>query len=147
MTIDIDNRQTLAYDESIIIKVMERAVLREGDTALSERGEVSVSLVNNAEIRELNLEYRLIDAPTDVLSFPMDGYVLGDIVISMEKAVEQAQEYGHGIERELGFLAAHGMLHLLGYDHEDEKEECEMFGAQEEILEAVGLGRKNGYKG
>jgi len=141
MTIDIDNRQALAYDEAIIIKVAEQAAEREEDPDLINIGEVSVSIVDNAEIRELNREYRKKDVPTDVLSFPMDGYVLGDIIISMEKAVEQAQEYGHSVERELGFLVAHGMLHLLGYDHMDEGGEREMFAAQKEILEAVGLGR------
>jgi len=142
MTIDIDNRQPLDYDESIIIKVIRCTVARENDAELIEHGEVSVSLVNNEEIHELNLKYRGIDAPTDVLSFPMDGYILGDIVISMEKAIEQAKEYGYGIERELGFLVAHGMLHLLGYDHEDKSSEREMFTAQEGILEAVGLSIK-----
>jgi len=131
MTIDTDNRQTLAYDEDIIIRVVERTAAFAG---CADDTEVSVSIVGNEEMRSLNREYREIDAPTDVLSFPQDGAVLGDIVISLEKAVEQAKEYGHGIERELGFLTAHGMLHLLGYDHEDEDSEREMFAAQEEIL-------------
>jgi len=143
MTIDIDNRQMLDYDESIIIKAVNCTVARENDTGLMEYGELSVSLVDNKEIHDLNRKYRGIDTPTDVLSFPMDGYLLGDIVISMEKAVEQAKEYGHGIERELGFLVTHGMLHLLGYDHEDENSEREMFAIQEEILEAMALGRND----
>ena len=142
MTIDINNRQTLDYNDNVITGIIEIAIANENDEELSDLGEVSVSIVDNTEIRHLNRKYRGIDAPTDVLSFPMDGYVLGDIVISLEKAVEQAEEFGHSIERELGFLAAHGMLHLLGYDHKDEDSESEMFTAQEEILEAVGLGRK-----
>ena len=93
--------------------------------------EVSVTLVNNEQIRELNSKYRKKDTDTDVLSFPMGengkydidpntgAKMLGDIVISMEKAVEQAERFGHSLQREVGYLTAHSMLHLLGYDHED----------------------------
>lgn len=92
--------------------------------------EVSVSFVDNAQIQELNNQYRGKDMPTDVLSFPMGengvydvdqttgAKILGDIVLSMEKAVEQADRFGHSLEREVGYLTAHSMLHLLGYDHE-----------------------------
>ena len=93
--------------------------------------EVSVTFANNVQIHELNKMHRNVDAPTDVLSFPMgeDGKydidpatnakILGDIVISMEKAVEQADRFGHTLQREVGYLTAHSMLHLLGYDHEE----------------------------
>ena len=121
--------------------------------------EVSLSITDNEGIRKLNRENRNIDRPTDVLSFPMlsveDGILiiededimddmvfLGDIVISMEKAIEQAASYGHSLERELGFLTVHSMLHLLGYDHEEgEREESEMFQKQEEILASLELYR------
>ena len=118
--------------------------------------EVSVSFVTNDEIHELNRDYRGVDRPTDVLSFPMlDGeadegdidvgagaVVLGDIIISAEKAVEQAAAYGHSVERELAFLAVHSTLHLLGYDHErSEEEEKDMFDRQEKILIAAGIPR------
>ena len=117
--------------------------------------EVSVTLVNNKQIRELNSIYRNIDRVTDVLSFPMTDegedftldpetgcYMLGDIVISLEKALAQADEYGHSFKREVAFLTVHSMLHLLGYDHErSEEEEREMFGKQEIVLEAMGLTR------
>jgi len=121
--------------------------------------EVSFSITDNEGIRELNLAERNIDKVTDVLSFPMltvedgvlivededmmdDTVFLGDIVISLPKAEEQAGEYGHSLERELGFLTVHSMLHLLGYDHEDgPREESEMFQKQEEILEALELYR------
>ena len=95
-----------------------------------ESAEISVSFVNNEQIRQLNAEYRQKDAPTDVLSFPLgaDGKYdrnmetgalqRGDIVISVEKAVEQARMYGQSLQREIGFLTVHSMLHLLGYDHE-----------------------------
>lgn len=118
--------------------------------------EVSVSFVNNETIHKLNLEYRGKDKPTDVLSFPMtDGdeeeddidlstgaVMLGDIIISAEKAMEQANEYGHGIEREICFLAVHSTLHLLGYDHEtSEDDEKYMNQTQETILQKIGLTR------
>ena len=92
--------------------------------------EISVTFVDNEQIQELNKKYRNKDVPTDVLSFPMGengvydtnhstgAKVLGDIVLSMEKAVEQADRYAHSLEREVGYLTAHSVLHLLGYDHE-----------------------------
>ena len=117
--------------------------------------EISVTFVDNAGIREINNTYRDIDKETDVLSFPMTDegedftldpetgcYMLGDIVISLEKALAQADEYGHSFKREVAFLTVHSMLHLLGYDHErSEEEEREMFGKQEIVLEAMGLTR------
>jgi len=112
---------------------------------LCQRGqyEVSVVLVNNAEIHELNLLHRNMDKPTDVLSFPMDDEeTLGDIVISLEQAQIQANDYGHSLEREVGFLTVHSMLHLFGFDHEtSEEDEVEMFGLQDEILGKMKLGR------
>lgn len=113
--------------------------------------EVSVTIVDNEAIHAINLEHRGIDRPTDVLSFPMfdedfdDGEdcVLGDIVISLEKAKEQAESYGHSIEREVAFLTVHSVLHLLGYDHEEGKaEESEMFEKQEAVLAKMGLTRE-----
>lgn len=123
-------------------------------------GEVVVTLVNNERIHELNSQYRGVDRPTDVLSFAMneagDGEpdifidedeidsfpnMLGDIIISVPKAQMQADEYGHSLGRELGFLAVHGFLHLLGYDHGTEEEEKVMFGRQEEVLQKIGLTR------
>ena len=114
--------------------------------------EVSVTFTDNEGIRELNAAHRNIDRATDVLSFPLfekeeladasDGDALGDIVISLERAREQANEYGHSFEREVAFLTVHSMLHLLGYDHEiSEADEKEMFFKQEEILKTIGLGR------
>lgn len=117
--------------------------------------EISVTVTDNGNIRELNREYRGIDRATDVLSFPMysfaDGDIpdeaeqeilLGDIVISAERAVEQAKEYGHGNDREISFLTVHSVLHLLGYDHETSAEdEKEMFDLQDKIMEKLGIGR------
>lgn len=114
--------------------------------------EISLMLTDNEGIRALNNMHRNIDRATDVLSFPLfekedlsdatDGDALGDIVISLQRAREQANEYGHSFEREVAFLTVHSMLHLLGYDHEiSEEDEKEMFFKQEEILKTIGLNR------
>ena len=116
--------------------------------------EVSVTFTDNAGIHELNNKYRGVDKPTDVLSFPLFDFEgeceeppidevmsnLGDIVISLEKAKEQAEEFGHSFERETAFLCVHSMLHLLGYDHErSEDEDKEMRSKQTEIMRIMGL--------
>ena len=114
---------------------------------------VSVSFVDNRYIHRINKKYRHIDRPTDVISFAFldDGHqyekvlfhegmvALGDIYISVEKAIEQANEYGHSIKRELSFLFVHGLLHLLGYDHMKEEDEKVMFDLQEKILKEKGV--------
>lgn len=122
---------------------------------IEEGSEVSLTFVDNKKIREINKEYRNKDSETDVISFAMEEMgegemmivgaemprVLGDIIISVTRAKEQAEEYGHSFMRELGFLAVHGFLHLLGYDHMTTEEEKEMFSRQKEILDAFGLKR------
>lgn len=122
---------------------------------VEDHSEVSITFVSNERIQEINREYRDKDAPTDVISFAMEELgegeieligtdmprVLGDIIISVPKAKEQAEEYGHPFMRELGFLAVHGFLHLLGYDHMTEAEEKEMFELQKDILNEYGLSR------
>ncbi|SDB98379.1 probable rRNA maturation factor [Pelagirhabdus alkalitolerans] len=123
--------------------------------AIQSEMEMSINFVDNEMIQELNRNYRQLDKPTDVLSFPLleegKGEVavfneelpisLGDIVISVEKAKEQAAEYDHSLEREFSFLALHGFLHLLGYDHMNEEDEKAMFKKQEDILHEFGLSR------
>lgn len=124
--------------------------------------EVSVILVDDDRMRELNRTWRGVDRPTDVLSFPQlepgEGephlasgpdapVLLGDVVISLERAREQALEYGHSLEREVGFLTAHGILHLLGYDHQDPGSEARMLELTEEALGRVGLRRRGGGEG
>ncbi len=116
--------------------------------------EVSVTLTDDEKIRVINREHRNIDSATDVLSFPQytqneldeftvkDEIVLGDIVISAQRARAQASEYGHSYTREIAFLVVHSLLHLIGYDHMSEKEEKEMFTLQERILEGMGIVRK-----
>ncbi|HEM4292158.1 rRNA maturation RNase YbeY [Streptococcus suis] len=129
--------------------------------------EMAVTFVDNARVHEVNLEYRGIDRPTDVVSLEykseqeivfdeedlldnpelaemmedFDSYI-GELYISIDKAREQAEDYGHSYEREMGFLAVHGFLHINGYDHYTPEEEAEMFGLQEEILTAYGLTRE-----
>ncbi|MBO5459009.1 MAG: rRNA maturation RNase YbeY [Lachnospira sp.] len=131
--------------------------------------EVNVVLTDNAAIHEVNKEYRQVDSPTDVLSFPMIEYaapadfesleedmeeypedyfnpdtgelILGDIMISVEKVMEQADKYGHSEERELAFLTAHSMMHLFGYDHMEEEEAKIMEAKQSEVLELLGITR------
>lgn len=119
--------------------------------------EVSVTFANNEQIHELNKMHRNVDAPTDVLSFPMgeDGKydidpatnakILGDIVISMEKAVEQADRFGHTLQREVGYLTAHSMLHLLGYDHEEPLEKVHMREKEELVMTQLGLPSTTSY--
>lgn len=113
--------------------------------------EFNIIFVDNAKIHELNKQYRKVDKPTDVITFALedhediefaDGRVLGDIYISIDKAKEQAKDYGHSLKRELAFLCIHGFYHLLGYDHMTEEEEKVMFAKQEEVLNAYGITRE-----
>ncbi len=122
-----------------------------------ENAEVSVTFVSNSEIKKLNKQYRNIDKSTDVLSFPLgengeydynnegNACMLGDIVISIETAIKQAEVYGHSLEREMGFLTVHSMLHLLGYDHIDKLETTKMRGREEYILDKLGMSRNISY--
>ncbi len=120
--------------------------------------EVSVSFVDNKEIRQLNKLYRNKDKSTDVLSFPLGendvydvnnetgAYLLGDVVISIETAIKQAQMYNHTLEREVGFLTVHSMLHLLGYDHETTPiDAAKMREKEEQVLEYLGITRDKEY--
>lgn len=136
--------------ERIIRKLLEEAAGLEG---VPEKAEVSLTLVDDEEMRRLNRNFRGVDAPTDVLSFALQEKVpgepaiqgeeeellLGDIFISLDTARRQAKAYGHSLEREIGMLAVHGFLHLLGYDHDTKEAEEIMFRRQEELLSKVGL--------
>lgn len=122
---------------------------------LPKNSEVSIMIVDNSYIQELNFIYRMQNRPTDVLSFAMNELsddepdydsseelnILGDIVLSLEQASLQSNEYGHSLERELGYLVAHGMLHLMGYDHETDEEARVMRSLEEKIMQAVKLER------
>ena len=157
LKIDYTNQQFKVKLPANIYKLIIQAV---GETLKDEKfqysSEISVAFVTNKAIHKLNFEHRDKDKPTDVLSFPMwekeelmdgsafDGHsvMLGDIIISAEKAREQAKEYGHSLEREITFLAVHSTLHLLGYDHEtSEEDERYMNDKQEEVLTRIGLTR------
>lgn len=146
-----------------LITLLENILQKAAEAEGIIKGEVDLTFVNNERIHELNREYRGIDRPTDVLSFAMNEFtedepeiiyeveegeeleefpdMLGDIIISVTRAQEQALEYGHSLERELGFLFVHGFLHLLGYDHQDDASEAEMMSKQEQVLIQVGLTR------
>ena len=163
MTILVENEQERVEVGSGTEAMLESTV-RTALTRTPGPGDVQVSvlLVDDDTIRSMNREYRGVDRSTDVLSFPMLSYLdgeqddqlvydtdpetgevlLGDVVISMETAERQAGEYGHSIERELAYLTVHGVLHLRGYDHEDESDRHDMRAAEEEILALMGLSRE-----
>lgn len=152
------DKHKLTKELKDLIKAAAAATLKYMD--FRKDVEISVMLTDNEGIQALNAMHRNLDRPTDVLSFPMfeydeDGEIikdfaefnemgdlcLGDIVISLERAQEQAEEYGHSFVREVTFLTVHSMLHLLGYDHMTPEDEEEMFGYQNEILEEMGISR------
>ncbi|TFB24839.1 rRNA maturation RNase YbeY [Filobacillus milosensis] len=154
MNVDfIDETNQVTDDQKDIIeKLVDFAAKME---EVNGDAELSITLVNNEEIREINRDYRGKDYATDVISFALQEQGedeleiigedlpehLGDIIVSIEKAKEQADEYQHTFQRELGFLIVHGLLHLLGYDHQSVEEEKEMFERQEHILQEFGLKR------
>jgi probable rRNA maturation factor len=137
MTVTFFNQTTTNTEqaEALITKIFE---------SIEEKHEMNIIFLTNDDIRKINHDYRNIDKVTDVISFPdqEDDYI-GDIFISLEKAKEQALDYGHSIEREIGFLSVHGYLHLLGYDHHSEAEEKVMVEKQEAILKKANLERKS----
>ena len=123
---------------------------------LDDMTEVDITIVDDEEIHQLNRDYRNVDRPTDVLSFALDEddeddpellegqlHLLGDIIISAETATRQAEEFGHGLEREIVYLAVHGLLHLLGYDHMVEEDKVIMRAKEEEALRAINLAEEN----
>ena len=154
-------RHTMIYfnnsQEGAISYALKMLIRRSVIAALDYEGyendcEISITLTDNKGIHAINKQFRNIDAPTDVLSFPLVEYeeseeppvdeenMLGDIIISLERAEEQANEFGHSFEREVSFLTVHSMLHLLGYDHvNSEEEDMEMRRRQSEIMKNLGL--------
>lgn len=143
----------VSVDEKIkeletVEKVLQKAVEKEQ----LENVSFNVIIVDNQYIHELNKDYRHIDRETDVITFaledddsiilPNNERILGDIYISIDKARQQAEEYGHSLLRELSFLAVHGFYHLLGYDHQTKEEEKIMFQKQEEVLKEYGITRE-----
>lgn len=156
MTLSLDmmdeTNELEAEHLELVRTLLDYAARQEG---VEDGTELSVTFTDNEGIRAINRDYRGKDQPTDVISFALEEMgegeieitgaeiprVLGDIIISVPRAKEQAEEYGHSFERELGFLAVHGFLHLLGYDHMTKEDETEMFGRQNEILDRYGLKR------
>lgn len=168
MTILMENEQDkeIEFDyEEVLSQVIDKALEKE---KCPYECEVNLTFTDNEGIRNINREFRELDVPTDVLSFPMVDYIapadygileneeayamyfnpesgellLGDIVISVERAIEQAKNYGHSLKREICFLTAHSMLHLLGYDHMEDGERIVMEKKQEEILDELGIKRE-----
>jgi probable rRNA maturation factor len=154
MLVDFQDQTNQLTEEQIdlVEKLLDYGAQHED---ILENAELSVSIVDNEKIQALNKTYRDKDEPTDVISFALQDEVagsvnvvgndlpliLGDIIISIDKAEEQSVEYNHSLERELGFLAIHGFLHLLGYNHMEEAEEKVMFKKQNDILDGFGLER------
>ncbi|HBF39034.1 MAG TPA: rRNA maturation RNase YbeY [Firmicutes bacterium] len=157
MAILVNNIQEIVPIEEEWLHLLENVLQSGLDTHGKENSEVSVILVDNQYIQELNQQYRGLDQPTDVLSFameedPVEGVdvlpedapeLLGDIFISMERAVEQAKEYDHSLIREVNYLAIHGLLHLLGFDHQTPEDTNEMRAEEEKILAAYKIGRNH----
>ncbi|WP_026676345.1 rRNA maturation RNase YbeY [Fictibacillus gelatini] len=155
LQIDFTDETNLISEEQLhtLRELFDIAARMEG---IAGDAELSVTFVTDEKIQEINKEYRHKDQPTDVISFALEEMVedeveiigadlprmLGDIIISVETAKRQAAEYGHSIMRELGFLAVHGFLHLIGYDHMNESDEKKMFARQDEILNEYGLTRE-----
>ena len=152
--INYNNIEKIETAENIIRNVVQ-AVLDE--EKIIHELYINITLTNNEEIHKINKQYRGVDRPTDVLSFPMYERdeipnlrkkqensveeILGDIIISIPKVREQAEEYGHSFERELAYLTTHGMLHLLGYDHMVDEEKEQMRKQEEKILEKLNITR------
>ncbi|TKD70168.1 rRNA maturation RNase YbeY [Pseudalkalibacillus hwajinpoensis] len=155
LTIDFNDETNSITEKQF--KMLEQLVNHAANEEGVESGsEVSIMFVDNDKITEINRDYRGKDQPTDVISFALDDeeegdepiifgehlpHLLGEIVISVEKIAEQANDYGHSFDRELGFLTVHGFLHLLGYDHMTDEDEKEMFEKQKVLLEQYGLTR------
>lgn len=155
--VDVLNEQEIKALTDEQLELIKRVIQKASQLESVQNGEVVVTLVDDDEIHKLNMEYRGIDRPTDVLSFAMnegeefdiqydeedlaelEDDALGDVIISIPRAISQAEEYGHSFERELGFLSVHGFLHLMGYDHETEEDEKVMFAKQEQVLEELNI--------
>ncbi|PLT30968.1 rRNA maturation RNase YbeY [Peribacillus deserti] len=147
-----ETNETTDKDQALVEELLQFAAEK---LSIQPQTEISVTFVDNNRIQEINREYRSKDKPTDVISFALEEMgedeieikgadmprILGDIIISVEKTREQAADYKHSFKRELGFLALHGFLHLLGFDHMTEEDEKMMFGKQKEILDEYGLTR------
>ncbi|GAB6100256.1 rRNA maturation RNase YbeY [Halanaerocella petrolearia] len=138
------NDTQLDYElDQAVVDIINRVVNQVLELEAGQEKEVSIAIVDNKYIQQLNEEFRNKDESTDVLSFPQDDEnLLGDIIISLETAEQQAEEYNHSLAREVGFLTVHGMLHLLDYNHKKDSERKIMRQKEEEILGDLGLTRE-----
>lgn len=165
----LDANQTMEQEEAILFNYLPEDLKVEDDVTENVRRaveavikiyelvnpQVSITFTDNEHIHAINRDYRGIDSPTDVISFALNEQldeepevaeeapvdVLGDIIISLKRAEEQAEEYGHSFAREVAFLTVHGMLHLLGYDHMEEEERREMRREEDYVMEYLGISR------
>lgn len=155
MPVFVNNLQEKVKVDNRLLDILSAVV----ETALKVQDrkddpEVSIALVDDMYIRDLNFKFRQIDKPTDVLSFPMDeptaidspmmedeDNLLGDIIVSMETAQRQAEEYGHSLLREMAYLTTHGMFHLMGYDHDVERARLEMRDKEEKVMSILDITR------
>lgn len=155
VALEIRNEQERVETDDKLVELLEKVTQKALERlGMDDDPVVSLTFTDDPSIKELNRKWRGVDAPTDVLSFAMeegedDGFftpegearLLGDVVISLERAAAQADEYGHSFERETAYLLVHGILHLAGYDHEDEAGRAEMRALEEEVLEGLGITR------
>lgn len=141
LNVDFNNQQQEIEITEEILELLEKVVITAAEIEGYSGGEVSIAIVSNQKIKELNNKYRDIDEVTDVLSFPIDREILGDIIISAQRAVEQAEEYGHSLKREFAYLTVHGMLHLFGYKHYNKEDKNEMRTKEERVLTQLDISR------
>lgn len=148
--VDISNETEFKEIELEVVKMFTRDILNANLEKKDKDVYVSILFTNNEKIKELNSKYRGKDSSTDIISFAYNDHkeikeeveILGDIVVSIEKVKEQAKEYGHSFEREFYYILIHGILHLLGYDHIENRDKKIMREKEEEILSAFGYGRE-----
>ncbi|MCF8008506.1 MAG: rRNA maturation RNase YbeY [Halanaerobiales bacterium] len=138
---EINNQQDKVNIDSDLYNDFENIISKATAMEGYDGVEISIALVDNNKIKELNKKFRNKDEVTDVLSFPMDKEILGDIIISLERALSQSKDYGHSFKREVCFLVTHGILHLLGYNHKTEGEKQEMRKKEERILKDLEINR------
>lgn len=141
INVELNDQQDNVLIEKDMINLLKDVIVTAAELEGYSGGEVSVAFVDNKKIKELNNQYRNKNEATDVLSFPMDNEILGDIIISVERAVAQAEEYGHSVKRELAYLTVHGILHLFGYDHHNKDEKDQMRQKEERVLTQLNISR------
>jgi len=141
INVEFNDQQDNVVIEKDMINLLKDVIVTAAELEGYSGGEVSVAFVDNKKIKELNNQYRNKNEATDVLSFPMDNEILGDIIISVERAVAQAEEYGHSVKRELAYLTVHGILHLFGYDHHNKDEKDQMRQKEERVLTQLNISR------